>query len=57
MSLGIKYLRSATAYMPANPKAGEVVTVVAHELGVVDLSWNPDLDKWVLLRVLKKFVR
>jgi hypothetical protein len=46
------FLHSATRCMPENPENGDVVTVVVHKLGVIDLAWNSKLDKWVLKRVV-----
>ena len=35
---------------------GEVITVVIHRLGVIDVRWNEKLGKWAWLRVLKSFL-
>lgn len=35
---------------------GEVVTIVVHRLGVIDIVWKEHLDKWTWLRVRRSFL-
>lgn len=53
----IERLAIATKYLPKNPKPNQVVTVVVWLFAAVDLVYKREIDKWVLLRVLKNRVR
>jgi hypothetical protein len=35
---------------------GEIVTLVIHKLGVIDIRWNEELGQWAWLRVRRSFL-
>jgi hypothetical protein len=50
-------IRNACSALPENPKPDQVVTLVVHAVGVIDMAWKPAIGKWTLLRVSKNFIR